>query len=144
MTAAAAVESDNLTPRDCFTGELVNALPEPANLRQFRRVRIDADARVYSDRAMWPTRCIDVSLKGALVERPDGWAGERGQTQRLEMRFHPQLIVSVNATIANIEPQHLGYRFERMDLDSFTRLKRIIELNLGDPDVLSQELVSLS
>jgi hypothetical protein len=31
-----------------------------------------------------------------------------------------------------------------MDLDSFTRLKRIIELNLGDPDVLSKELVSLS
>ena len=60
-------------------------MPDAANRRQFRRVRIDADARVYSDRAMWPTRCIDVSLKGALIERPKEWSGDHGKTQRLEL-----------------------------------------------------------
>ena len=119
-------------------------MPDAANRRQFRRVRIDADARVYSDRAMWPTRCIDVSLKGALIERPAEWAGEHGKTQRLELRFHTLLIVSVNATVVHVSPRFIGYRFQRMDLDSFMRLKRIVELNLGDPELLSQELTLMS
>ncbi len=122
----------------------MSAVPEPANRRQFRRVRIDADARVYSDRAMWPTRCVDVSLKGALIERPKEWMGEHGKTQRLELRFHTLLIVSVNATVVHVSPRFIGYRFQRMDLDSFMRLKRIIELNLGDPELLSQELTLMS
>lgn len=124
--------------------ELVSALPVPDNRRQFRRVRIDADARVYSDRAMWPSRCIDVSLKGALIDRPVEWSGENGNTQRLELRFHALLVVSVNATVAHIGNHVLGYRFQRMDLDSFMRLKRIIELNLGDPELLSEELRLMS
>lgn len=122
----------------------MSALPEPANRRQFRRVRIDADARVYSDRAMWPARCVDVSLKGALIDRPAEWTGENGKTQRLELRFHTLLIVSVNATVVHVGTRFIGYRFQRMDLDSFMRLKRIIELNLGDPDVLSEELRLMS
>ncbi|HET9484367.1 MAG TPA: PilZ domain-containing protein [Xanthomonadales bacterium] len=122
----------------------MSALPEPVNRRQFRRVRIDADVRVYSDRAMWPTRSIDVSLKGAMIERPAEWSGECGKTQRLELRFHALLIVSVNATVVHLGTRFIGYRFQRMDLDSFMRLKRIIELNLGDPELLSQELVLMS
>ena len=122
----------------------MSALPEPANRRQFRRVRIDADVRVYSDRAMWPSRCQDISLKGALLERPPEWSGEHGKTQRLELRFHTLLIVSVNATVVHVSPKFIGYRFQRMDLDSFMRLKRIIELNLGDPELLSHELTLMS
>ena len=122
----------------------MSALPEPVNRRQFRRVRIDADVRVYSDRAMWSTRSIDVSLKGAMIERPAEWSGDSGKTQRLELRFHPLLVVSVNATVVHVGTRFVGYRFQRMDLDSFMRLKRIIELNLGDPELLAQELVLMS
>ena len=121
-------------------GEFVNARAEPAERRLFRRVRVDADARVYSDRAMWPTKVMDVGLRGALLERPADWNGTLGKTQRLELRFHTLLIVSVNATVAHIGPRIVGYRFQRIDLDSFMRLKRIVELNLGDPNLVSREL----
>lgn len=119
----------------------MNAVPATAaNRRQFRRVRVDADARVYSDRAMWPTKVVDIGLRGALTERPKEWAGSLGKTQRLEIRFHALLIVSVNATVAHISNRFIGYHFQRMDLDSFMRLKRIVELNLGDPVLLTREL----
>ena len=118
----------------------MNARPETTERRQFRRVRVDADARVYSDRAMWPTKLVDIGLRGALLERPEDWSGTLGKTQRLELRFHTLLIVSVNATVAHIGPRIVGYRFQRIDLDSFMRLKRILELNLGDPNLVTREL----
>jgi hypothetical protein len=122
----------------------LSALPDPTNLRQFRRISIDAEVRLYSDRAMWTTRMVDISLHGALLAKPDGWTGQVGKTQRLELRMHTSLIISVNATIANVGNPGIGYRFERMDLDSFARLKRLIELNTGEPELLHRELSALA
>lgn len=121
----------------------MNAVVEAANRRLFQRIHFDADVRLYSDRAMWPTRLLDISLKGALLERPEGWESVLGKIQRLEIRMHTTLVISVNAHVAHIGPTTLGYRFQRIDLDSFVRLKRLIELNLGDPQLLNRELSNL-
>jgi hypothetical protein len=58
---------------------------------------MEAEVRLYSDRAMWTTRLFDISLKGALVERPLGWEGTTGKTQRLEIRVSSAHVISVNA-----------------------------------------------
>ena len=121
----------------------VSAVVESANRRLFQRIHFDADVRLYSDRAMWPTRLLDISLKGALVERPENWDAPVGKIQRLEIRMHQTLVISVNAHIAHVTPTNVGYRFQRIDLDSFVRLKRLIELNLGDPNLLNRELSNL-
>ena len=121
----------------------MSALPHPEAARKFRRIALDAEVRLYSDRAMWTTRMVDISLHGALLARPEGWTGQIGKTQRLELRMHSALTISVNATIANTTETGIGYRFERIDLESFTRLKRLIELNTGDPELVHRELAAL-
>lgn len=121
----------------------MSALPVADNRRQFRRIAFDGEVRLYSDRAMWTTRLIDISLKGALVDRPDGWEGVNGKRQRLDLRIATGLIISVAGLIAHAGTRSIGYRFDKMDLDSFVRLKRLIELNLGDPEMLNRELGSL-
>ena len=121
----------------------MSLIPDPDNRRQFQRVRVDAAVRVYSDREMWATTLVDLALKGALVERPREWVGEVGKTQRLELRVNPLVIVSANARIAHVGENFIGYCFERMDLDSFVALKRLIELNLGDPAQIGRELAAL-
>lgn len=118
----------------------MSALPVADNRRQFRRIPFDGDVRLYSDRAMWATRLIDISLKGALVDRPDGWEGQSGKRQRLDLRVASGLIISVAGIIAHASTRFVGYRFDKIDLDSFVRLKRLIELNLGDPEMLNREL----
>jgi hypothetical protein len=40
-------------------------------------------------------------------------------------------------------PHRIGYRWEKIDLDSFSQLKRLVELNLGDPELLNRELSAL-
>lgn len=121
----------------------MSALPVADNRRQFRRIAFDGEVRLYSDRAMWTTRLIDISLKGALVDRPEGWEGANGKRQRLDLRIATGLIISVAGLIAHAGTRSIGYRFDKMDLDSFVRLKRLIELNLGDPEMLNRELASL-
>lgn len=110
------------------------------NNRRFRRIPFDGEVRVYSEKAMWNTRLVDISLQGALVDRPHDWDGQVGKTQRLELRVATGLIISVSASVANFNNEAIGYRFGRIDLDSFTRLKRLIELNLGDPELINREL----
>ncbi len=121
----------------------MSALPVADNRRQFRRIAFDGEVRLYSDRAMWTTRLIDISLRGALVDRPDGWDGVTGKRQRLDLRIATGLIISVAGLIAHAGTRTIGYRFDKMDLDSFVRLKRLVELNLGDPEMLNRELGSL-
>lgn len=121
----------------------MSALPVADNRRQFRRIAFDGEVRLYSDRAMWTTRLIDISLMGALVDRPDGWDGVTGKRQRLDLRIATGLIISVAGLIAHAGTRTIGYRFDKMDLDSFVRLKRLVELNLGDPEMLNREIGSL-
>ncbi|MFN7550527.1 MAG: PilZ domain-containing protein [Pseudomonadota bacterium] len=122
----------------------VLAEAQSAERREFRRIRFDGDLRLYSESAMWNTRLRDLSLHGALVERPDGWEGHTGRTQRLEVRVASGLIISVSAVVAHAGARFVGYRFGRIDLDSFVRLKRLIDLNLGDAEATARELGALA
>jgi len=121
----------------------VHAIVRPEDRRAFRRIRFDGEVRLYSGKAMWPTRLHDISLHGALIERPDGWEGQAGRTQRLGLRVATGLIISVSAVIAHAGGRYIGYRFGRIDFDSFVRLKRLVELNLGDAETTARELASL-
>jgi hypothetical protein len=124
--------------------DCVHADVRPEERRQFRRIEFDGEVRLYSEKAMWSTRLLDISLHGALVDRPTGWDGVQGRIQRLELRVATGLIISVSAQIAHAGARYVGYRFGRIDLDSFVRLKRLIELNLGDPEAIGREIAALA
>mgnify|MGYP003507305138 CR=1 FL=1 len=69
-------------------------MTEPPVERRFQRVPFDGDVRVYTGSAMAGTRLIDISLKGALVDRPAGWEAKPGQIQRLELRVGSGVIAA--------------------------------------------------
>ena len=121
----------------------MHAEAQSAERRVFRRIRFDGELRLYSERAMWTARLQDISLHGALVERPEGWEGRPGRTQRIELRVGAGVVISVSAEVAHAGARYIGYRFGRIDLDSFVRLKRLVELNLGDAETTSRELAAL-
>ena len=121
----------------------MSALPQTESRRSFRRIPFDGEVRLYSVSAMWNTRLVNISLNGALVDRPEGWDGALGRKQRLDLRVASGLVITVGAVVAHVGARFIGFRFERIDLDSFVRLKRLIELNLGDPEMLNRELAAL-
>lgn len=114
-----------------------------AERRRFHRFNFEGTVRLYSGTAMWETKLVDISLKGVLIERPLNWNGKVGGTYRMDLRINNSVIISMGVTTAHVMPHRLGFKWEKIDLDSFAQLKRLVELNLGDPDILNRELSSL-
>jgi hypothetical protein len=111
--------------------------------RQFHRIPFDGQARLYSSTAMWDTEVIDLSLRGALIRKPSLWQGKCGMNLRLELRLPAMVVISMGVVAANITEENIGLKVERLDFDSFTHLKRMVELNLGSSEMLNRELTSL-
>lgn len=112
--------------------------------RQHSRIAFHAPARlVISGR---PVDCVvlDLSLKGALIQLPTDAATESGTTCSLEVMLNEaEDAIEMTGRVTHREGQHAGIRCENIDLDSVTHLRRLVELNLGDPALLERELSAL-
>ncbi len=102
-----------------------------------------ASVRIYSGTAMWTTGLIDVSLRGAMVVRPDDWRGEPGALFRLDLKLEGGPIIAMAVKLVRSSERDLAFACHKVDLDSFTELKRMIELNLGNTQALNRELSEL-
>ena len=111
--------------------------------RRFRRFPIEGSVRLFSPNAMWTSTLIDLSLRGVLIDRPPEWTGNLGQNYRLDLRLEGGVMIAMGSSLQRIRPDALGFACERIDLDSFARLKRLVELNLGNTDMLNRELATL-
>ncbi|MFK7957445.1 MAG: PilZ domain-containing protein [Lysobacterales bacterium] len=111
--------------------------------RQFSRFNVDAKVHLYSGSQAWESELIDVSLKGALLKRPDEWAGKDGDFFRIEIKLEGSVIISMSVSVAHIAGDRIGFICQKIDMDSFVHLKRLVELNLGDASLLSRELSGL-
>jgi len=111
--------------------------------RRFHRFTVDGRVRLYSDFAEWQSQLLDISLKGVLIRRPAGWMGRTGEVYRLDIKIESLSTINMNVITAHIMPERVGFLCEKIDLESFAELKRLIELNLGDPEILNRELLAL-
>ena len=111
--------------------------------RRYSRFPLEGSVRIYSGSAMWAASLIDLSIRGALVTRPQAFEAAPGGRFRLDLRLEGGPIIGMAVSLSRLEPQALAFSCERIDLDSFLRLKRTIELNLGNANLLSRELSSL-
>ena len=113
--------------------------------RRFTRIPFDARVRIRAAGRIWAAELVDISLKGALVERPADWPGILGETQRLsiELDVGDGPTITMHATPAHTGGNRIGFRCERIDVDSASHLRRLVELNLGDPALLDRELAAL-
>lgn len=115
--------------------------PQPAG-RRFHRFPVEGSVKLYSGSAMWTTKLIDMSLRGVLVECPADWTGAVGTRYRLDLRLDGGVMIGMGVELARIIEGNLGFTCIRIDLNSFSQLKRLIELNLGNTESLGRELSS--
>jgi len=117
--------------------------PQHDERRRFQRFHFEGTVKLYSDKAMWETKLTDISLKGVLIERPADWNGKTGTSYRMDLRINNSVIISMGVIAAHVMPHRVGFQWQKIDLDSFAQLKRLVELNLGDPAMLNRELSAL-
>lgn len=113
--------------------------------RHFKRVRFFSHVMLEADGHAYPTELLDISLKGALVKKPLITLPADPSVLFLKLQLsdsNEQLVMQVS--IAHHHANFLGLHCEKIDIDSISHLRRLLELNLGDPELLSRELAELS
>lgn len=111
--------------------------------RQFWRAVFRSPVRVVTHDGQHYAELLDISLKGALLETGSDWGSRRGQECQLNLGLALGTDITMWARVAHAEGRHVGLRCESIDLDSMTHLRRLVELNSGDPAILDRELASL-
>lgn len=89
---------------------------------------------------------LDLSLKGALIRLPADALVEPGTCCILHVHLNETESsneIDMEARIAHVEGRYAGLLCLAIDLDSVTHLRRLVELNLGDPELLERELSAL-
>jgi len=114
-----------------------------AERRHFWRAAFRSPVLITGPAAAAEAELLDISLKGALVLVPPAWPGKMGDACRLELRLADDVAIVMDAAVAHLEGRHLGLRCQGIDLDSITHLRRLVELNAGDPALLERELQAL-
>lgn len=128
------------------TNKDIPMTPIDTEKRRFNRIDFFADALLTQGERTWPCQLLDLSLKGALITTPDNLQAEIGEVFLLELVLDSKEAVSIQmqVSVSHIENDHIGFRCDHIDLDSITHLRRLVELNLGDAELLDRDLTALS
>jgi hypothetical protein len=65
------------------------------------------------------------------------------QRLTIELEGTGGLAIAMDVTPIHLGENRLGFRCDRIDLASASHLRRLVELNLGDPALLERELAAL-
>ena len=112
--------------------------------RRFFRVVFSTPAELAQGEQIWHTRLLDLSLQGALVEQPLDWPEQN--PGRYELSFSladSDIRISMEVELTHKAQNRWGFYWHHIDIDSVSHLKRLIELNVGNADMLQRELVHL-
>ena len=87
---------------------------------------------------------VDIALKGALVKTPTALALVLHEKCRLLLPLTEAGEGIVMAgRVVHLDEQHIGIECLDIDVPSLTQLRRLIELNTGDGELMKRELSQL-
>lgn len=85
-----------------------------------------------------------------LLQLPDGAAPQAGMPCLVKLPLGAgagndgdELLIAMAGELAHVEGGHAGVLCRSIDLESITHLRRLIEVNLGDPMASERELKAL-
>lgn len=115
-----------------------------AERRHFTRIFYLTAAKLTQGANQWHTQLVDVSLQGALLLRPEEWSP--GDDKEYEISFMlggSDIEIRMQVELTHVASKKLGFYCHHIDIDSATHLKRMIELNIGEEQLLYRELEQL-
>lgn len=116
----------------------------PHERRHFVRVQFDSPAQLTSAQGTLEAKVLDLSLKGALLQTREAIAPAAGTPCQLTIALTERDHIAMSMQIVYAEGHSIGLRCRNIDLDSVTHLRRLIELQLGDPSLLERDLAELT
>jgi len=112
--------------------------------RRYTRIAFRSPGRLVFADCSFKVVLVDISLHGALIRLPPNTLIENDALCVLQVRLAPvKDQISMECAVAHAEGRQAGLLCRSIDLDSATHLRRLVELNTGDPALLERELSKL-
>ncbi len=108
--------------------------------RQFKRLPFESNIQLFSGTSAWTCEMVDISLKGVLFTKPLEWEGKLKDIYRLSISLSNSPTISMSIIIAHIDDNSIGAKWNKIDVDSFSSLKRLLELNTIERNRIAKEL----
>lgn len=113
------------------------------NRRHYQRIPFIAEVVMSKDGQHWSCGLLDISLKGMLLSPPTDVQPDMNATYDVELNLGESASIHIKARISHARDEHWGVHWENIELEGLTHLRRLLELNLADPDEMHRELADL-
>ncbi len=112
--------------------------------RHHQRIPFIAEVCLSYKEKQWRCSLQDISLKGLLIIVPQILEMDPDYSYTIELKLSDAAEIVMAARIHHSDQCHWGLAWENIDLDGFTHLRRLLELNMPDPAKLSREITDLT
>ncbi|MDD5580798.1 MAG: PilZ domain-containing protein [Methylobacter sp.] len=117
---------------------------ETPDNRHYHRILYKAEATLSCEDKIWPCKITDMSLKGCLLCFDSPWVEDLEKLYILTLNLSDQVQITMSLTVSHVVGNNAGFKCEHIDMDSITELRRLVELNLGDSELLQRDLQALA
>jgi len=115
-------------------------------IRKYSRIPFVADALIETGTERLQARVLDISLKGVLIALEGEASPPASEPYTLCIRLaeaEADAAICMEAVTRNRNADKLGCEWTGIDIESMTRLRRLLELNLADCELIERELHQL-
>lgn len=114
--------------------------------RRFQRFILNRPSSLVMEGKTYPGLLIDISLRGALIRNDGADMPVLGATGTADIALDedPEFMIRIHVSVRHVRDDLIGLMVESLDLEDATTLKRLVELNIGDPGLLYRELGELA
>ena len=119
--------------------------------RHFARIPFDAKVTLHLKSAEkvidYTGHLLDISLKGILVSTessnlpPASLVGANGNIE-IELSS-AEVVLFAEAEVTRCEENHIALKITMMPIETAEHLRKLVQLNLGDEELLQRELAAL-
>ncbi|MDH5611437.1 MAG: PilZ domain-containing protein [Gammaproteobacteria bacterium] len=107
------------------------------------RAPFNAEVLMQSGDEEWTCNLLDISLKGMLVEPPSNININPNNPCALALFLADDIIINARVRIKRTDDDRWGLQYINIDIESLQHLRRLLELNLKDADLINRELSQL-
>ena len=112
--------------------------------RQFHRIFYNTEASLNSETSSLPCKIVDISLQGCLVRFNSPWTEPLEKLYTLKLQLSAEVSIEMHVSVSHVVGNDAGFKCEHIDIDSISQLRRLVELNLGDSQMLERDLLALT
>jgi len=117
-------------------------MPSPER-RHFSRVNFHSRVILSQGEQQWDCELVDISLKGLLINREENQHFHADSPFSARINLGEDEHIDMQLTLARSSDQQQGFTCTSIDVESIRHLRRLIELNLGDPEAAEREITEM-